>query len=784
MKQGIFKKISTFLLGSILALGVGVAVSAPHKDAMRADAGTASYVINFKDNGSTGDSTSKITSDYINNIIASGKDYVSSITTVSNVYNAKSGYGIKAGGSSALGKIVLSWNTTDYPVKPTSIVAKIAIYDNNKDLANGVLWGYNSSTTNAAKSGGATLTDYTVQLDGSTSLTSLTVQGYTTNNSRFYCKSITVNYEESSSAKVTSVNLAADNDDKELDLAIEDDSTVIRASVICEEEEIENPTVTFAAEPDDVVAMTGTGLSRTLTALKVGTTVITASYAGETGVYQASSETIEIVVVNSNIRVVTFVAGTDKSDTLTLTKDGISINLSNGSLNRTDNYRPYADSTMTIESSVGNISQILIACSSEGYNTLSADDYIKDGANGTWSGSSSSVTFSCVTQARINELSVYYELGETYTITYLKNDGSEDSTSNTGAAPEVLNCTFDREGYSFARWNTQADGEGTDYSVGATVSEDLTLYAIWQEYIAPIGGNVLMSEGENCTASTLTVGTEVKDAIKCGSGSKKGSMHLTFAKAGITKIKVYIAAWNGSSETLGINVTSENATVSPSSLTLTKDAGIQGAGTVTAYTLQGNETTYKFELTIAGGSTLDTDILISAKNASNNRFIVWGATDLFAEYFIGEFNNNITCDSTGEDAPEFVTDYNWTYFESMFNGLDAEEQGRIRSVTYTKSGSGASTVVNATGTTTQAFANAISRYDFIVAKYNPTLSSTSPWKDFIGRAPSASNAGKIAFGFLDNVNSGSTTSVILIISVISLATLGGTVLIRKRKEQE
>ncbi len=71
-----------------------------------------------------------------------------------------------------------------------------------------------------------------------------------------------------------------------------------------------------------------------------------------------------------------------------------------------------------------------------------------------------------------------------------------DANNGTGTAPnpvrkpaamntsiEVATNTFTREGYEFVGWNTQADGNGLPYAVGAsvTLSADTTLYAQWAE---------------------------------------------------------------------------------------------------------------------------------------------------------------------------------------------------------------------------------------------------------------------------------------------------------------
>ncbi|TBL71094.1 InlB B-repeat-containing protein [Paenibacillus thalictri] len=80
----------------------------------------------------------------------------------------------------------------------------------------------------------------------------------------------------------------------------------------------------------------------------------------------------------------------------------------------------------------------------------------------------------------------------TYTVTY--NDSNSDSGSGNvpvdggtymqGAAVTVKDNTglLEKAGYTFAGWNTQADGEGTGYAVGSTLTmgtTNVTLYAKW-----------------------------------------------------------------------------------------------------------------------------------------------------------------------------------------------------------------------------------------------------------------------------------------------------------------
>ena len=70
-------------------------------------------------------------------------------------------------------------------------------------------------------------------------------------------------------------------------------------------------------------------------------------------------------------------------------------------------------------------------------------------------------------------------------ITFNKNDGSGTTVTQTvpyGESATLNANSFTRTGYSFSGWNTKADGSGTAYGDGASVSpsSNMTLYAQWQ----------------------------------------------------------------------------------------------------------------------------------------------------------------------------------------------------------------------------------------------------------------------------------------------------------------
>lgn len=87
-----------------------------------------------------------------------------------------------------------------------------------------------------------------------------------------------------------------------------------------------------------------------------------------------------------------------------------------------------------------------------------------------------------------------------YIIRFDSNGGigtMEDQTFVYSQAQELTSNTFTKDASSFLKWNTEADGSGTDYEDGASLvrlsSENgkvITLYAQWQSGVARIGNTM------------------------------------------------------------------------------------------------------------------------------------------------------------------------------------------------------------------------------------------------------------------------------------------------------
>lgn len=113
---------------------------------------------------------------------------------------------------------------------------------------------------------------------------------------------------------------------------------------------------------------------------------------------------------------VTFEPQSDHSEenVKTITKEGITITITDGTLSRDDNYRCYKGATMTVTSTVGNVSKIELTATAADENkygpgnfTTTTGNYTFEGKEGTWTGNASSVELTAKgAQVRMTKISV------------------------------------------------------------------------------------------------------------------------------------------------------------------------------------------------------------------------------------------------------------------------------------------------------------------------------------------------------------------------------------------
>ena len=122
----------------------------------------------------------------------------------------------------------------------------------------------------------------------------------------------------------------------------------------------------------------------------------------------------------------------------------------------------------------------ITATPNSGYRVSTSNPYSISPANSatiSQNGNTFTVTPTANTTVTIN-----FEATPTYTVSYNTNGGTGTMSDGTGESVTIADCSFTApECKTFERWNTAVEGNGTNYSIGSTVTEDLTLYAIWAD---------------------------------------------------------------------------------------------------------------------------------------------------------------------------------------------------------------------------------------------------------------------------------------------------------------
>ncbi|MCD7824913.1 MAG: InlB B-repeat-containing protein, partial [Clostridiaceae bacterium] len=142
-----------------------------------------------------------------------------------------------------------------------------------------------------------------------------------------------------------------------------------------------------------------------------------------------------------------------------------------------------------------------------------------------WTTASSSSTVTYADQESVKNLSstsgstvTLYAVwkANSYTVTYDTNGGSGTMSSSTVTYGDVWTaskCSFTKTGYTFAGWNTKADGSGTAYEAGLSATcntaAGYTLYAQWEANTFTIAYDANGGSGSMAN-QTMTYDTEAK----------------------------------------------------------------------------------------------------------------------------------------------------------------------------------------------------------------------------------------------------------------------------------
>ncbi len=226
------------------------------------------------------------------------------------------------------------------------------------------------------------------------------------------------------------------------------------------------------------------------------------------------------------------------------------------------------------------------------------------------------------------------EVPQQFKITFDPNgaDGKAvEQTVDGGAAAELSSgVVLDRPGFTFAGWNTKADGSGTGYAEGdeVTLTADLKLYAKWIPN-APSGVQGLQADAGNgsVTLRWENNGFDVWDrlVITC-----EGLDPVEFSYAEAPSEYTVTGLTNGTTYTFYVTLYNTTASSKPVSVMQTpKD---DGSGTVTP---EPEPEQKEFDLT-AGTVSFDETAGLTLTFTANNSFSVPGNTSATVKLYAEE----------------------------------------------------------------------------------------------------------------------------------------------------
>lgn len=258
---------------------------------------------------------------------------------------------------------------------------------------------------------------------------------------------------------------------------------------------------------------------------------------------------------------VTFVAGTDKgsrSDSNNpgddeVSKDGITVSVTGSVLGRTDQYRIFKGNTITVSSTVGNITKVVFTCSANGnakygpgnFTDATSGDYTfeENGKTGTWTGDAESFTMTASTnQVRATSIEVTYtsssqggETPETLDAPVISGD-----TPFLGSTTVTITAAEGTEIYYTTDGQTPDDRAGLLYTAPFTLTESVTVKAIaYKDALeSPVASKDFNKQAPLTGEGTLANPYTATDAINLASSLDKDALtDSVYVKGIISEVK-------------------------------------------------------------------------------------------------------------------------------------------------------------------------------------------------------------------------------------------------------
>lgn len=236
----------------------------------------------------------------------------------------------------------------------------------------------------------------------------------------------------------------------------------------------ETEALTATVAPANALNKAVTWTSSNTSVATVSNGVVTAVAAGSATITVTTTDgsftaTCAVTVVNA----VTFDATKDKG-TSPIEKSGVSFECDNGVLNNSSEYRLYKNSETTFSVSTGKITKIEFTgvSGNPASGFASQSGWTTDGNDGTWTGKSSSVSFTASgAQVRATEIKVYYATTATPTFSVATGEYSE-------AKSVTISCATDGASIYYTTDGTTPTSSSTAYSSAISIVETTTLKAI------------------------------------------------------------------------------------------------------------------------------------------------------------------------------------------------------------------------------------------------------------------------------------------------------------------